>query len=80
MIQKIVVKEVYRLVSQLHKDRVISEYLIYYEIGDISPEAHNEIGEVAKNLRINELILQYFPENITREDFIIETKNIKELK
>lgn len=63
--KKIVIKEIDRLASGLHKDRVISEYLIYLiliEYGDplVPLEAYCELGDESKNARVNELILTHF--------------------
>jgi len=65
---KIIIKEIDKLISTLHKNRVISEYLIYlmYENdGNSAPlEAYTELGVEAKNTRVNELILLHFiPDN-----------------
>ena len=91
MDKKIIVKEVDKLLSALHKDRVVTEYLIYVMIDNNSQplEAYTELGEVAKSARINELILIHFiSEDPTQEspklEDIIEEINFeqyaKELK
>ena len=60
--KKIVVKEIDKLLSVLHKDRVVTEYLIYvFENGNTQPlEAYTEFGEDNKKVRVNELILLHF--------------------
>lgn len=79
--KKIVIKEIDKLTSRLHKNRVISEYLIYLVSDDKILEAYTELDEDPKNTRVNELILTHFlPENnkkIIKED-IIEEINFEE--
>ena len=62
--KKIVIKESDRLVSTVHKDRVVSEYIIYIVVvldgQAVIAEAHTEIGDDAKKLRVNELIVEHF--------------------
>ena len=64
MSKKIVIKEIDKLISLKHKGRVIVEYLIYMmekSGSDFRPiAAYTEIGEEAKNIRVNELILLHF--------------------
>jgi len=75
---KIVIKEIDKLNSALHKSRVISEYLIYLLKSDTIIEAYTEIGEIAKHERVNELILSNFITDnfkdleIKKEDIITE--------
>lgn len=91
MDKKLIVKEIDKLKSAVHKDRIVTEYLIYVMIdGNTSPlEAYTELGDDAKNARINELILIHFisEDNNTpspnKEDIIEEIsfeEYIKELK
>jgi hypothetical protein len=87
MNKKIVVKEIDKLASAVHKGRVITEYLIYvmqtpYEYTAGTPlEAYTEFGENAKNIRVNELILIHFTSedllNINKDE-IIETVSFEE--
>ena len=80
MDKKIVIKEVDKLKSALHKDHIVTEYLIYVNLnGNSQPlEAYTEYGETAKNARVNELILlNFISENmdtnpINKEDIIEE--------
>jgi hypothetical protein len=46
--KNIIIKEVDRLYSQIHKDKQISEYLIYLMEGDVKVSCINVIGEDAK--------------------------------
>ena len=50
MDKKIVVKEIDKLKSSLHKDRIVTEYLIYLMLGDNTQplEAYTEFGELNK--------------------------------
>lgn len=61
---KIVIKEIDKYTSHLFKDKMISEYIIYLisEEG-VKKEAYMEIGEEAKKLRVNELLLNNFEYN-----------------
>jgi len=60
MNKKIVIKEIDKLTSSVSKDKTISEYLIYYMVGDAKVDAFIEIGEEAKKTRVNELYLTHF--------------------
>jgi len=90
MEKKIVIKEIDKLKSALHKDRIVTEYVIYVIINDnhIQPlEAYTEFGEDAKKTRVNELILLHFitedNQPINNEDIIEEIsfeEYAKELK
>jgi hypothetical protein len=90
MKKKIVIKEIDKLRSFLHRDRVITEYIIYVIIDEnrIQPmEAYTELGEDAKKARVNELILLHFitedNQPIINEDIIEEIsfeEYAKELK
>jgi len=75
MNKSLVIKEVDRYVSKLHKKHV-SEYLIYLLIDNIRVSAFLEIGEQSKKLRVNELLLEhfYFNNNIN-----IDSSSIKEI-
>lgn len=57
---KILIKENDRLKSTVHKNRVVSEYLIYLMSGDVAIKCYNEIGEIAKRERVNEMLLTDF--------------------
>ena len=85
---KIVIKEVDMLASALHKDKVVSEYLIYAMIdGSSQPlEAYTEFGDLNKNARVNEILLTHFifeNPDVNKEDIIEEIgfeEYAKELK
>jgi len=90
--KKLVIKEIDKFISTLHKDRIYTEYIIYVIIDDniITPlEAYTEIGESAKSARVNELILIHFisedptQESPKKEEIIEEIsfeEYVKELK
>ena len=92
MKKKLVIKEIDKFISTLHKDRIYTEYIIYVIIDDniITPlEAYTEIGESAKSARVNELILIHFisedptQESPKKEEIIEEIsfeEYVKELK
>ena len=73
---KIVIKEIDRYTSKTFKNKSISEYLIYVTLSDGQKlYAYTEIGNEAKNLRVNELIVKYFMKDnntINKEDIIEE--------
>lgn len=50
--KKIIVKEFDRLHSKTFKGKFISEYIIYLMDDDIKLEAYTEIGDKAKNERL----------------------------
>lgn len=52
---EIVVKEIDQLKSSKHKNRIISEYIIYLMVGPIIIEAYTEIGDDNKNRKLKEL-------------------------
>lgn len=80
MEKKIVIKEVDKLASALHKNRIVIEYLIYLmdaSTGFHTPlEAYTEFGEENKKARVNELILLHFTTddtvNINKDEIIEE--------
>jgi hypothetical protein len=82
MEKKIVIKEIDKLASALHKDRIVTEYLIYLIINEnhIQPlEAYTEFGEDAKKIRVNELILLHFINEDIIQHPIIEADIIEEI-
>jgi hypothetical protein len=56
---QIVVKEIDRLKSSKHKNRVISEYIIYRMVGDTIIEAFTELGDENKERKLKELSNSY---------------------
>jgi hypothetical protein len=70
--KKIVVKEIDRLNSTIHKGKTISEYLIYLIENDVKLACYSEFGEKAKNLMVNQLILENINLNTSLEDIIQE--------
>jgi hypothetical protein len=81
--KKIIIKEIDRLKSTVHKPKSISEYLIYVMLDDIKLNAYTELGEIAKKERVNELLLTHFiteqNNKISIED-IIEEMSLEEIK
>ena len=93
MDKKLIIKEIDKLKSALHEGRFETEYLIYVMINNNTQplEAYTELGDTAKNARVNELILIHFIsedpsepsptkeeiiEEVTFEQYIKELKNI----
>lgn len=60
---KILIKENDRLKSTIHKGRMVSEYLIYLMNGEIPVKCFNEVGDIAKQDRVNEILLTDFEIN-----------------
>jgi hypothetical protein len=70
--KSILIKEIDQLQSNLHNDRVVSEYLIYLMQNDVKLECYSELGKEAKDMRVNELIVSNFDLEIALEDIIQE--------
>lgn len=74
---KIVIKEIDKYTSHLFKDKMIPEYIIYLMSEEgVKKEAYTEIGEEAKKLRVNELLLNNFEYNEHIIDDIILEQTI----
>jgi hypothetical protein len=78
--KKIVVKEIDRLNSTVHKGKTISEYLIYLIENDVKLACYSEFGVVAKNLMVNQLILEHISFKTSLEDIIQEVSFEEVLK
>ena len=64
MEKNIIIKETDRYLSKKHKNKQISEYLIYVTLEDGQKiSAYTEIGEEAKKIRVNELLTEHFYQN-----------------
>lgn len=64
MEKNIIIKEIDRYLSRKHKNKQISEYLIYVTLEDGQKiSAYTEIGEEAKKIRVNELLIEHFYQN-----------------
>jgi ribosomal protein S3 len=64
MEKNIIIKEIDRYFSKKHKNKQISEYLIYVTLEDGQKiSAYTEIGEEAKKIRVNELLIEHFYQN-----------------
>lgn len=62
--KNIIIKEIDRYLSKKHKNKQISEYLIYVTLEDGQKiSAYTEIGEEAKKIRVNELLIEHFYQN-----------------
>lgn len=60
---RLVIREIDKYKSAKHKNKILTEYIIYLMYGDTPIEAYLEIGELAKNKKIVELYLQYNLDN-----------------
>ena len=76
--KKILIKEIDKLQSKTHKGRIISEYLVYLMENDIKLSCYSELGKEAKDIRVNELIVENFDLEIALED-IIQEVNFEEV-
>ena len=56
--KRIAIREIDRFTSQMHEGRIISEYIIYLYQNDVTLACYTEIGNEAKNIRVNEMILE----------------------
>jgi hypothetical protein len=82
MNKKIVIREIDRFASVTSKDKIISEYAIYYIVDNINVEAYVEIGAVAKKIRVNQILLNHFISDNTQFneiDFPIEELSYNEV-
>lgn len=70
--KSILIKEIDQLYSNLHKNRMVSEYLVYLMQNDVKLECYSELGKEAKDMRVNELIVSNFDLEIALEDIIQE--------
>lgn len=68
----ILIKEIDVLRSKMHRGKKITEYLVYLIENDIKLACYSEIGVDAKNLRVNELISEFYPTHKSPEDIIKE--------
>ena len=70
--KSILIKEVDKLYSKIHKDNFVSVYLIYLMENDVKLECYSELGKENKDMRVNELIVANFDLDIAVEDIIQE--------
>ena len=74
--KKIIIKEIDKYTSQIHKDKVVMEYMIHLILVDgprpMNIESYIEMGKDAKDIRVNEMILEYFEDDVTKEQIIEE--------
>jgi hypothetical protein len=70
--KKIIIKEIDQFKSSVHKDKTISEYLIYLMENDVKLGCYSEIGEENKNLMVNELLLEHISASTNIENIIQE--------
>jgi hypothetical protein len=74
---KIIIKEIDKYNSLLFNGKTVSEYIIYLMSEDgVKKEAYLEIGEEAKKLRVNELLMNNFDYNEHIIDDIILEQTI----
>lgn len=72
MKKKIIVKEIDKLISIISKDKIVTEYIIYVVEGNKQSKAYLEIGDEAKNMRVNELLLLNFSSEYDKISDIVE--------
>jgi hypothetical protein len=70
--KSIIIKEIDQLQSKLHKNRLVSEYLVYLMQNDVKLACYSELGKESKDMRVNELIVSNFDLEIALEDIIQE--------
>ncbi len=78
MERKILIKEIDKY-TNLKKDKIVSEYIVYYVINERNVEALIAYGDKEKDLKVNELLLKHFvnENNINLEH---KTYPIEEIK
>jgi len=82
---KILIKENDRLKSSMHKNRLVSEYLVYLMSDKMALQCFNVIGDDAKKDKVNELLCMYFVSDNWNENKldlsdVIEEINYEEFK
>lgn len=55
----IIVKEIDKLSSKMHKGKIVKEFLVYYSVNSVLVDAFTIFGDNEKNLKTNELISKY---------------------
>ena len=78
MEKKILIKEIDKY-TNLRKDKIVSEYIVYYIINERNVEALIAYGEKEKTLKVNEILLKHF---VNENDIKWEraTHRIEEIK
>jgi len=80
--KRIIIKEIDKYSSRLYKGKTISEYLIYVEVNGTRVHAYTELGEDAKQERVNQLIVEHLISSDTKtinKDEIIEEFCLEEI-
>ena len=76
--KRIVVQEIDKYVSIFRGEKTVVEYLIYVESNGLKLKTFTDIGETAKKIRIDELLLEFFLQEldgfIDKENIIFEYK------
>lgn len=57
--KRIIIKEIDKYTSRLYKGKTISEYLIYVDMDGTRLHAYTELGEDAKQERVNQLVVEH---------------------
>ena len=70
--KRILIKEVDRLYSKIHKGKYISEYIIYLMENDVKLKAINVTGETLKLAHVTRLLLSIDTSDLTKEEIIQE--------
>ncbi len=61
---RILIKEIDKYTSSVFKNKTVSEYMIYLMTEDgVKKEAYLEMGDEAKKLRVNQLLMDNFEYN-----------------
>ncbi len=75
----ILIKEIDQLTSKIHKDRVISEYIIYLQENGVNMSCVTVFGEENKNSKVEDILIRNFgltiPPNVVKEISFEETIN-----
>ena len=75
----IIIKEVDKLTSKLHKGRVISEYLIYLMENDVKLECYSEIGNENRDTRTFVLFSRISAECDDNNEFFSAKERLTEI-
>jgi len=70
--KRILIKEIDRLYSKIHKGKFVSEYIIYLMENDVKLKAFNVVGETLKTANVTRMLIVYDFGDLTEDEIIQE--------
>ena len=70
--KRILIKEIDRLYSKIHKGRFVSEYIVYLMENDVKLKAFNVVGDKSKDHFVLAVILTHDFGDLTEDEIIQE--------